>query len=167
MSYVEFSNVMFRGKLAAATGEAQFKVIGDKFRAETFNIEHGAVSYSQYIEAIPVSKTYGSVLLDYRFNIRRDSYVEFIASTVGGCIYLVVDGVRLPDFVNWSMGNGCFSPLVLTRFLSAGDHRVQVIARYADFMDRSHMYYVPPWPNGGFGKVSLGVQFIDKTGSAT
>lgn len=81
MSFVELSNVMFRGTLRGANGSARFKLTANAINAvDTVNINFNQVTYSKLITYSRTSQGAGSTLVSMGLDIPDSfAWVEIVA----------------------------------------------------------------------------------------
>ena len=98
MSFIELSNVMFRGTLKAANGEARFKLAADAINAvDTVNIGNSQCTYDFQVRFLTPYMPSEVALATAYLNVPDDgAWVEVIAfGTTAGSVY--VDGVLQPN----------------------------------------------------------------------
>lgn len=128
MSYIELGNVMFRGELRGATGQAKFKLLAQAIDAvDTVNIAGNQVTYSTYASYTSKSTSVGAQLLNVSINVPdTNTYVEFIAYG-SGASSVRIDGVGRPNRNRRGPGYKLL-PFVEILPMAAGNHTVQLIS---------------------------------------
>jgi hypothetical protein len=98
MSYIELGDVVFRGELQGATGQARFKLTGKTINAvDTVHIAGNQVTYSFYFRHFGVGVSPGSEALRGVIDVvDTNVFIEIIAYGEGAS-NVVVDGVVRPN----------------------------------------------------------------------
>lgn len=126
MSFVELSNVMFRGELKGANGEARFKLTADAVNAvDTLNINFNQVTYNKVITYSRASQSAGSTLALLELDVPDTAaWIEIVAygSRAGN---VLVDGVIKPNR-NRRAPDQRLLPFVELVSLSKGLHTVSM-----------------------------------------
>lgn len=124
MSFVELSNVMFRGTLKAARGSARFKLTANAINAvDSININFNQVTYNRFMTYSRPSQAAGSTLATMTLDVPDTAaWVEIIAyGDHAGSV--LVDEVVRPNR-NRRSPNSQLLPFVEIVHLTKGTHTV-------------------------------------------
>lgn len=128
MAFIELSDILFRGQLRGATGQARFKLTTKALNAvDTLNIAGNQVTYSTYIRWYGGAITNGWGMFTHWFDVPDGgAYVEIVAYAQNAGT-VSVDGAIRPNRNRRGPGFKCL-PFVEILPLSPGQHFVQMIA---------------------------------------
>ena len=128
MSYVELGDVLFRGELAGANGEARFKLTADAIEVvDTIHIGYGQVSYllqsyqtSKYVESGGVINQLVCPVTDSNVVIQIDAYGHLASD-------IQFNGVNRPMRLTSHIGRQMLSYTELFMVVP-GTHTVRIIS---------------------------------------
>jgi len=130
MAYIEVSDVMFRGELRGATGQARFKLTAKAIDAvDTVNIAGNQVTYNFYFRYSSIAVSAGGVMLSGTIDVPdNNAWVEIIAYGHGASA-VQVNGVTRP---NRNRRGPSFEllPFVEIIPLAKGTHTVRLISSF-------------------------------------
>ncbi|OQX35583.1 MAG: hypothetical protein B0D91_10560 [Oceanospirillales bacterium LUC14_002_19_P2] len=137
MSYVELGDVLFRGELVGANGEARFKLTADAIDAvDTINIQHGQVSYilysyqaSKYVNSGGVINQIVCPVTDSDVVIQVDAYGHLAGQ-------LRFNGGNRPMRLSSHVNKPLFSYSELFQ-VNPGTHTVQIVSGSAGTSTKS------------------------------
>lgn len=128
MAYLELGNVMFRGDLKAATGEAKFRLTANAINAvDTVNIGNDQVTYNKHIIFNVGYVSAGQVIATLPIDIPdSDVWMEIIAYASLGSIVSVDGQAQLNR--NRRGPSTELLPFITVIPLDIGDHNIRIIA---------------------------------------
>lgn len=128
MAYVELNDILIRGTLRGATGQARFKLTAKQINAiNTLNIKSGHVTYSYYFSYSNKEVTAGAAMLSATIAVQDEgAFIEVIASA-DGASSVKIDGVTRPTR-NRRGPNSLITPFVEIVKLAPGSHTISIIS---------------------------------------
>lgn len=128
MAFIEIGNVMFRGDLKAATGEAKFRLTANAINAiDTVNIGHNQVTYNKHINFNIGYVSAGQVIATLPIDVPdSSSWMEIIAYASRGST-VSVDGYAQINR-NRRGPSTVLLPFITVIPLSIGPHTIRIIA---------------------------------------
>ena len=128
MAYIELGNVMFRGDLKAATGEAKFRLTANAINAiDTVNIGHNQVTYNKHINFYVGYVSAGHVIATLPIDVPdSSSWMEIIAYASRGSV-VSIDGYGQINR-NRRGPSTELLPFITVIPLSRGYHTISIIA---------------------------------------
>jgi hypothetical protein len=140
MSYIEVSNVMFRGQLRGATGQARFKLTAKAVNAvDTINIAGNQVTYNFFFRYSSIAVAQGGVMLSGNINVPdNNAWIEIIAFGHGASA-LQVNGATRP---NRNRRGPSFEllPFVEIIPLAKGVHNVRLISGFTGTSVKGYIF---------------------------
>lgn len=128
MAYIELGNVMFRGDLKAATGEAKFRLTVNAINAvDTVNIGSNQITYNKHINFNVDYVSSGQVIAALPIDVPDSgSWMEIIAYASLGSV-VSVDGYAQINR-NRRGPSTELLPFITVIPLSIGPHTIRIIA---------------------------------------
>ena len=128
MAYLELGNVMFRGDLKAATGEAKFRLTAKAINAvDTVNIGNDQVTYNKHINFNVSNVSAGQVIATLPIDIPdSNAWMEIIAYASRGSTVSVDGQAQLNR--NRRGPSTELLPFITVIPLNKGAHTIRIIA---------------------------------------
>lgn len=128
MAYLELGNVMFRGDLKAATGEAKFRLTANAINAvDTVNIGNDQVTYNKHINFNVSNVSVGQVIATLPIDIPdSNAWMEIIAYASRGSTVSVDGQAQLNR--NRRGPSTELLPFITVIPLNKGAHTIRIIA---------------------------------------
>ena len=149
MSYIELGNVLFRGTLKGARGNAKFKLTADAINViDTIHIAGGQLSY--YISVTSGSQTVvnNGVVLELIVDIPDEE--AWLETTAYGnrTDTVTIDDVDQPNR-NKALPSNFSRPFFSLNKLTKGQHSIKLIASSAGISTSSYIFCRYIRPTGG------------------
>lgn len=140
MAYIEVSDVLFRGELRGATGQARFKLTAEAINAvDTVNIAGNQVTYNFYFRYSGIAVSNGGVMLTGTINVPdNNAWVEVIAYGHGASA-VQVNGVTRPNR-NRRGPSYELLPFVEVIPLAKGTHTVRLISGFTGTSSKGYIF---------------------------